>query len=179
MSLPTDKDAGALSDTSMAAEAPLVGSQPRRPRLQIRLAVLLVLMIPLGFGFIWLRKYLDSRPIEWIPYSKATLDQNLAENRTVMINFTARWNLTNAMHERYVFRTPQVGRWIRAHDVVPVRADWTNDSPEIRAALQAIDQRTIPVLAVYPAATPDDPIVLSGEFTDEQVLQALREAERR
>ena len=179
MSLPTDKDTGPFSDNLKAAEAPLVGVQPRRPRLQIRLAVMLILMIPLGYGFVWLRNYLDSRPIEWITYSKATLDQNLAEDRTVMINFTARWNLTNAMNERYAYHTPRVGRWIRAHGVVPLRADWTNDPPEIRAVLQAIDQNTIPVLAIYPAATPDDPIVLSGEFTDEQVLQALREAERR
>ena len=137
-----------------------------------------LLMIPLGFGFVWLHNYLDNRPINWVTYSAAELDRNIQERRTVLINFRATWDMVTVMHERTAVETPKVRRWIRSRDVIPMRADYTNGSPHIAAALQSINQASIPVVAVYPASSPDNPIILSGRITEEQVLDALEQAER-
>ena len=139
---------------------------------------MLLLMIPLGFGFVWLRNYLDNRPINWVTYSAAELDRNNHQGRTVLINFRATWDVATVMHEPTALETPKVRRWIQAHGVVAMRADYTNGSPQIKAALQSINRIVIPVVAVYPATSPDNPIVLSGRITEEQVLDALERAGR-
>jgi len=140
---------------------------------------MLLLMIPLAVGFVWLHNYLDNRPINWVTYSTAELDRNLDKGRTVLVNFRAAWTISCVTHEPLALETPNVRRWIRFHDLIAMRADYTNGSPEIKAALQSIGQDAIPVVAVYPAASPDDPIVLSGMITEEMVLDALKQAERK
>ena len=69
-------------------------SAPRRRSrfLRFSLASLLLLMIPLGFGFVWLGYCLDNRPIHWVNYSAAELDRNLDEGRIVLVNFRATWD---------------------------------------------------------------------------------------
>ena len=163
--------------TSLQSKAP---SSSRKPRiLRFGLASLLLLMIPLGLGFAWLRHYWINRPIEWRPYSAAELDHHLGEGRTVLVCFYGRWDLTSAWLGPSRVDTPQVTRWMRTHGVIAMEADYTNHSPEIEAALTSLGQKQVPVVAVYPASTPDEPIVLVGAVTEKAVLAALEQAERR
>ena len=64
--------------------------------------------------------------------------------------------------------------------VVPVLADWTDGSEEIREALERLGSRSIPVLAIYPSSKPgetlSDPIILRDLLSESQVLAALEEA---
>ena len=138
-----------------------------------------MLMIPLAFSFLWLRSYLDNRPIRWVTYSAADLDRNLRDGRTVLLNFRAEWHPTCVMHEFYALETPKVRHWIRSRGVVAMSADYTHGSPQIAAALSAIGQRLVPTVAIYPASSPDNPLVLSGVITEEQVLNALKLADSR
>jgi thiol:disulfide interchange protein len=139
---------------------------------------MLLLIVPVGIAFVWLRNYLDNRPIEWVTYSANALDENLRAGRTVMINFTANWDLTSKMHE-LALEAPAVRRRIRALDIVPQRADYTDGSQEIEDALKALGQRVIGAVAIYRPQSPNSPIVLNqpdGWMTEEQVLEALEKA---
>jgi thiol:disulfide interchange protein len=153
---------------------------PRRRRtvFRFRLATMLLMMIPLGVGFVWLRNYLDNRPIEWVTYSPEALKQNLRDGRTVLLSFRATWDLTGVMHEQFALEVPAVRRRIRALGVVPMRADFTDGSPEIMAALRSLVERALPTIAIYPARSPDKPIVLNGTdgWTEDHVLEALKQA---
>jgi thiol:disulfide interchange protein len=64
--------------------------------------------------------------------------------------------------------------------VVPVLADYTDGSDEIKQMLASLQSRSIPVLAIFPAARPGDPhpepIVLRDRITEQQVLEALQAA---
>src|SRR4029450_782066 len=103
--------------------------------LRFSLASLLLLMIPLGVACVWLRNYLDYRPLDWVAYSAVTLDHDLHEKRTVLVNFTAEWDPNSSWCERHAVDPPTVRKLIRARRIVPMRTDFTAGSPEIRAAL--------------------------------------------
>jgi thiol:disulfide interchange protein len=155
-------------------------SSPRRRLLRFGLASLLLLMVPLGLCFVWARDYLNRRPIQWVPYSDAELQKNLREGRRVLVNFTANWSPISMMHGPFALDTPTVTRRVRSSGVVAIRADYTNSSPEITAALQsATGTALIPAVVIYPAASPDRPIVLTRQITEDDVLEALDDAARR
>jgi len=63
---------------------------------------------------------------------------------------------------------------------VPLLADWTEGSSEIKAMLESLQSKSIPVLAFFPGVMPDekarDPIVLRDLITESQVLEAIRQA---
>jgi suppressor for copper-sensitivity B len=139
---------------------------------------MLWLMIPLGFGFVWVQNYLDNRPIEWVAYSPEVLDENLRDGRMVLLSFTARWHPgdDNAMPEYTALARKSVRRLIRSMGIVPIRADGTDESPEVRAALESLGEKHIPAVAIYPAGSRNNPIVLRGFLTEQQVLDALARA---
>ena len=87
---------------------------------------------------------------------------------------TCKLNLATAIE------TNRVKAAIEANRVVPLLADWTEESPEIKAMLESLKSRSIPVLAVFPANKPNepprDPIVLRDLITESQVLEAIRQA---
>ena len=69
---------------------------------------------------------------------------------------------------------------IEKNRVIPMLADWTDGSPEIKDMLASLQSKSIPVLAVFPAVQPGgrfvDPIILRDLITESQVLAAIRDA---
>jgi len=59
---------------------------------------------------------------------------------------------------------------------VPLLADWTDPNPAIEAKLQELNSKSIPVLAIYPANKPGQPIVLRDAISRKQLLTALESA---
>jgi suppressor for copper-sensitivity B len=59
---------------------------------------------------------------------------------------------------------------------VTLVADWTDSNPLIKQALADLGSRSIPLLAIYPADTSHDVIVLRDLVTPSEVLDALRQA---
>ena len=58
---------------------------------------------------------------------------------------------------------------------MPLLADWTDQSPTIKKALNDLGHNSIPVLAIWPAEG-GEPIVLSDVLRESQVLDALKQA---
>lgn len=157
---------------------PATPPQPRTSRRyrQFGLGTLLLAMIPLGVLFLGVRNYLDNRPIEWVPYSAKSLGRELGEGRIVLVNFRADWALNAIVNERHAIEIAGVKKYLEAHRIVPMKADWTDGSNEIKEALGSIGVNTLPAIAVYSPAYPDTPIVLGGLVTKQQVLDALKMA---
>ena len=97
-----------------------------------------------------------------------------------MVDFSADWCLTCKANLQFAIETDRVKAKLQKNRVVPMLADWTDGSDEIRRVLEGLGSRSIPVLAIYPAAkpgeTPPEPIVLRDLLTESQVLAALEEA---
>jgi thiol:disulfide interchange protein len=119
--------------------------------------------------------------IEWQqPFSRERLAEIRRTGATVMVDFSADWCPTCKFNLAYAIETEKVKAAVERNGVVPVLADWTDGSNEIKVALEGLQSRSIPVLAVYPAAKPGEPlpepIVLRDLITEAQVLAALEKA---
>ena len=114
--------------------------------------------------------------IRWLPYSERQLERLIAANRTVLVDFTADWCLTCKTLEATVLDTQEVRDALRANGVVALQADWTNGDPEISQKLESLGGKQVPVVAIFPAGRAQQPIVLSGFYTQGTLLQKLQDA---
>jgi thiol:disulfide interchange protein len=130
-------------------------------------------------AFFWLGPH-DSL-IKWVkPFSPARLADLRRDGATVMVDFSADWCLTCKANLQFAIETKRVKAALEKNRVVPVLADWTDGSDEIREALEGLGSRSIPVLAIYPGAKPGEPlrgpIILRDLLTESQVLAAIEDA---
>ncbi|MGA2795956.1 MAG: cytochrome c biogenesis protein CcdA [Thermoguttaceae bacterium] len=115
--------------------------------------------------------------IAWQPFSPQALAQARADGKTVMVDFSADWCLTCKTNLKLAIDTDTVYELIKANGVVPMLADWTDQSPTIKKALNDLHCNSIPQLAIWPAnSQSSNAIVLSDLLSESQVLKALNDA---
>ena len=118
--------------------------------------------------------------LPWEPFSRARLAELRTGGATVLVDFSADWCMTCKLNLATAIETSRVKAAIDANRIVPLLADWTEESPEIKSMLETLQSRSIPVLAIFPAVKPGepprDPIVLRDLITESQVLDAIRQA---
>ena len=114
--------------------------------------------------------------MKWESYSEAKLIALQKQGKTVMVDFTANWCPTCIYNFNSVLNTESMAEALQQHDVVPMKADWSQPSDEIKAKLSELKSASIPLLAIYPAGDPKNPIVLPDILTDSQVKAALKAA---
>ena len=118
----------------------------------------------------------DVNGIQWQDFSLSKLDSQLKYNKTVFIDFTAQWCLTCKVNEATIINTPPVIEKFKALNVVPLKADWTAQDPEISDLLRKFGRSGVPVYVIFPAGHPDQPVVLPEALTQSIVLDALEKA---
>jgi suppressor for copper-sensitivity B len=97
----------------------------------------------------------------------------------VLVDFTADWCLTCKTNEAVALNTFDTKRLVLENGVVTLKADKTHrrTSQEVNQLLVELGNfgQTVPFLAIYPADS-DQPILLDGLVTKDQVLSALNRA---
>lgn len=118
--------------------------------------------------------------IPWEPFSRARLAELKARGSTVMVDFSADWCLTCKLNLARAIETEKVKAKIDANRVVPLLADWTEESEEIKSMLESLQSKSIPVLAIFPASATGgktkEPIILRDLISESQLLDALEQA---
>ena len=119
--------------------------------------------------------------IEWEqPFTRARLAELREQGSTVMVDFSADWCPTCKFNLATAIETNRVKAAVEKNRVVPVLADWTDGSLEIKQMLESLQSKSIPLLAIFPAAKSGgplpEPIVLRDLITESQVLEALERA---
>ena len=112
--------------------------------------------------------------LAWQEYDESKLDALVSNGKTVMIDFTANWCQNCKLNLRVALETKKVKELLESDGIVPMVADMTNYPPNIRAKLNELNSLSIPILAIYSASAPDNPIVLRDILTETQVLEALK-----
>lgn len=119
----------------------------------------------------------DERPraheLPWRPFAGKTVKQELARGRTVLVDFTADWCLSCKTNEKLALNTPETLARVKQHNIVTLKADWTDGSPEITQWLEAFDSVSVPLTVIFPGGDPLHPIVIRDLYAKSELLKKL------
>jgi thiol:disulfide interchange protein len=118
----------------------------------------------------------ETHRLPWRPFTKQALAELTGQQKTVMVDFTADWCLVCKTLEKLVLNTEAVKGVIDANNVVPLLADWTSGDEEVTAMLELLGSKQVPVLAIFPAGRPNEPIVFRDPYTPGELIEALEKA---
>ncbi|WP_078083521.1 protein-disulfide reductase DsbD family protein [Microbulbifer mangrovi] len=107
----------------------------------------------------------------WQPYNRNAINQALARNQAVFIDYTAAWCITCQVNKKLVLESEGVEALFRKNDVFLVRADWTDQDPEITRALGELGRNSVPVYAWY--APGERTPVLLPQILKAEMIEAL------
>ena len=110
---------------------------------------------------------------EWQPFTPELLARNRSEGRPVFVDFTASWCLSCQVNERLILSRSDVRQRLHDSGAALLRADWTNQDPDITKALAALGRSGVPTYAIYPADPAGAAHVLPEVLTPGIVLDAL------
>ena len=114
--------------------------------------------------------------LEWVPFSEARVQSELAAGRSVFVDFTADWCITCKFNERTAIDTPAIRAILKEKNITPVKADWTNANPEITRALKGFGRVGVPLYVLYSASNPTEPVILPEILTEGILAEALKKA---
>jgi len=119
----------------------------------------------------------DGEVLPWVPFSMDKLTELTAAGKPVLLDITARWCPNCQYNSAFVFNTAEVKAAVEKYGVVPMLADWTARGPEIGRLIDKLAPGgSIPLAAVFPAGRPDEPVVMLGIVTRQQIIDALAAA---
>lgn len=87
--------------------------------------------------------------IPWVAFDRARAESLAAGGQLVFVDVTANWCFTCKINERLVLDTPEVAQAFQEHEVVPMKADWTNRDKKIEAFLAEHGRYGIPFYLLY------------------------------
>ncbi|MDX2148003.1 MAG: cytochrome c biogenesis protein CcdA [Planctomycetota bacterium] len=116
-------------------------------------------------------KVTDRGPIAWVGYTPARFEQARAENKVVVVDFTAEWCLNCKALEAAVLNQPEIAKLLNDPRVVPKKVDLTGNNPDGAAFLKAHNWVGIPLLAIYGPGI--DKPVLMDTYTVASVREAI------
>ncbi|RMH92883.1 DUF255 domain-containing protein [Lysobacter pythonis] len=129
-------------------------------------------------GALWLGWPRAAKPeaVAWEPWSVERVAELQAEGRGIYVDFTARWCATCQVNKKVVFASRDVTDYFRRHDIVALKADWTNNDPAITAELAKWNRSAVPFNLVY---RPGDvrPLPLPELLTPAIVLDAFEQGD--
>jgi len=110
--------------------------------------------------------------IVWEPWSPEAVAKLRAENRTIYVDFTARWCATCQTNKKLVFGSADVLKIFADKKIATLRADWTNKDPRITAELAAYQRSAVPFNLVWLPGK-EAPVILPELLTAGVVLDAV------
>lgn len=143
-------------------------SSPRSHRFRIQVLSLFVAGCICGYGY-WLTLEEEG----WAPFSPRAVAAALDDGRPVIIDFTADWCVTCKVMEFTTLETEITRQAVQRDKFVTLKADWTDESEEIRYVLEQLGATSIPTLAVFSPAKPNEPIVLRDAWSQSTLIEQL------
>lgn len=112
----------------------------------------------------------------WTPYSQVALDQAIANDQIVVVDFTAAWCINCQFLEATILNaSPVKGKLLESH-VIPLVADLTGSKAVGKKKLKEMGRVGIPYLAIF-IGDADKPFWEANRYTSKQVMDAIKRAE--
>ena len=122
-------------------------------------------------------QYIVDDHVRWEKFDEQRLQEHQLAGRTVMLDFTAAWCPNCILNTQIALDTEPTNELLEELDAIPMLADMTDLPEDIVTKLEnEFGSKSIPLLAIYPGDSPDDPIVLRDIVTQSMVLDALKQA---
>lgn len=99
----------------------------------------------------------------------------VASGKVVFVDVTADWCLTCKLNKFRVLENDEIIKQFKEHNVVAMRADWTNKDENIANYLKKYNRAGIPFNIIYGKAYPDG-IVMSELLSVEDVVTSIKNA---
>jgi suppressor for copper-sensitivity B len=112
--------------------------------------------------------------ITWATFDRQEAERLADQGRLVFVDVTADWCFTCKVNERLVLETPEVADAFSRHQVVPMKADWTNRSDAIARFLADHGRYGIPFYLLYRPGR--EPHVFAELLTKQGLIGVLEEA---
>ena len=119
--------------------------------------------------------------IPWTEFDRAAAEELAASGRLVFVDVTADWCFTCKANERLVLETEETAALFREHEVVAMKADWTNRDDEIAAFLADHGKYSIPFYLLYrpgDAPRPFAELLTKGTLRDAVVTASANRTAR-
>jgi thiol:disulfide interchange protein/DsbC/DsbD-like thiol-disulfide interchange protein len=153
-----------------------------------RASVLLVILaLVIGSGYYFIGEKFQSASIAagppasggsgWEKFTPERLASELQQGHPVFIDFTAEWCITCKFNESTVLETAAVRAAFSEHQIVKLKADWTNGDPAITKLLKQFGRPGVPLYVLYPGGTAQ-PYVFPELLTKNIVLEKLETVNR-
>jgi thiol:disulfide interchange protein DsbD len=118
----------------------------------------------------------DPQGIAWKPWSPEAVSAARAENRPVLVDFTAKWCLTCNTIVKPALESGSVQTKLRELNVVPMLGDYTRFPENITEELNRFGRAGVPLVLVYPSNANEPPLVLPEALTPGMIVSALDKA---
>ncbi len=137
-----------------------LANRSRRPG---KIAASFVAVAVLLFTFTNLPKTESKAPLAndkgWAPYSATDISKARLNNQAVFVDFTAAWCITCQVNKQVVLNTTATQKIFQSQNVKLIRADWTQQDPEITKALAEFSRNSVPLYVFYPRGG-GEPLIL-------------------
>lgn len=112
---------------------------------------------------------------DWKTYSSNTF-ANALGNTPILVEFTADWCPNCKFLEASVLSGYTFTALCRKYDLTIIRADMTQESPEIKNLLESLGARSLPTTAIFPTGERSkQPLVLRDVYSSSTLSSALRQ----
>jgi suppressor for copper-sensitivity B len=145
-----------------------------RHKMTVRATALFLALLICWFGYGLAAE--NKHRLHWEPFSESRLTALLKSKKTVLIDFTADWCLTCHTNEGVALNTKATQAFVEKHDIVPLLADFTEQPPELKRWLHKFLVDGVPLTVIFPAERQNKPIVLTGVYTQGELIEALNQA---
>ena len=112
--------------------------------------------------------------IGWAVFNRQEAENLVNEGRLVFVDVTADWCFTCKVNEELVLETQEVAAAFESHQVIPMKADWTNRSDTITQFLADHGRYGIPFYMLYRPG--QEPHVFGELLTKDSLIQVIRAA---
>ena len=148
-------------------------STPTSQKWTVRVAALVISLPLIGFGAL---QNIGVESLPWEPFSESRLVELRRTGQPILIDFTADWCAVCKTNERLALNTAKTAEFVKAHKVACLKADYTDESPEITAWLKRFGAAGVPLVVIFPPGENAKGIPFDGIFTQSGLLSTMEEA---